>query len=74
MCLNGGIDTVNTVWRGTPESIDRAVRDAISAAQAPGGGYILGTSDSIVEETPPENFRAFFEASRRHGGRPARTG
>lgn len=67
MCLNGGIDTVNTIWRGTPASIDAAVREAIGAAATPEGGYILGTSDSITEETPPENFRAFFEAGRRHG-------
>ncbi len=67
VCLNGGIDTVNTVWRGTPKSIDAAVRQAISAAALPEGGYIVGTSDSIVEETPPENFRAFFRAARKHG-------
>jgi hypothetical protein len=67
MCLNGGVDTVNIVWRGTPDVIDAAVRDAVAAAGRPGGGYIIGTSDSIVEETPPENFRAFFEAARRHG-------
>ena len=66
-CLNGGIDTVNVVWRGTPESIDAAVHAAVTAASRPEGGYIIGTSDSIVEETPPENFRAFFEASRKHG-------
>ncbi len=70
MCLNGGIDTVNIVWRGTPRTIDAAVREAMAAAARPDGGYIVGTSDSIVEETPPQNFRAFFDAARRHG-RPA---
>jgi hypothetical protein len=67
MCLNGGIDTVNTVWRGTPQSIDAAVKAAVDAAATPAGGYIIGTSDSIVEETPPDNFRAFFQAAKRHG-------
>jgi uroporphyrinogen decarboxylase len=67
VCLFGGIDTVNIVWRGTPEDVDRAVREAIEAAALPEGGYILGTSDSITEETPPENFRAFFDAARRYG-------
>ncbi len=67
MCLAGGVDTVNTVWRGSPEAIDRAVREAIASAQTRSGGYIVGTSDSIVEETPPANFRAFFEAARKHG-------
>jgi len=67
VCLNGGIDTVNTVWRGTPADVDRAVREAIEAAALPEGGYILGTSDSITEEAPPENFAAFFEAARKYG-------
>jgi hypothetical protein len=67
LCLNGGIDTVNTVWRGTPKSIDAAVKAAVDAAATPAGGYIVGTSDSIVEETPPENFRAFFQAAKKHG-------
>ncbi|HUT58629.1 MAG TPA: uroporphyrinogen decarboxylase family protein [Phycisphaerae bacterium] len=67
VCLNGGIDTVNTIWRGTPESIDAAIREAVAAAATPAGGYIIGSSDSITEETPPANFRAFFDAARRHG-------
>jgi len=73
-CLNGGIDTVNAIWRGTPETIDAAVRDAIREAALPEGGYILGTSDSITEETPPENFRAFFDAADRWGTPPAQGG
>ncbi|NIA21049.1 MAG: hypothetical protein GWP05_03540 [Anaerolineaceae bacterium] len=67
VCLNGGIDTVNTVWRGTPETIDAAVKEAIDQAALPEGGYIVGTSDSITEEASEENFRAFFDAARRHG-------
>ncbi len=72
VCLNGGIDTVNVAWRGTPEIIDAAVREAIEAAALPEGGYIPGTSDSITEEVSEENFRAFFEAGRRHGTRHRR--
>ena len=67
VCLNGGIDTVNVVWRGTPESIDAAIKEAIEQAALPEGGYIVGTSDSITEEASQENFRAFFEAAQRHG-------
>ncbi|MGO8705986.1 MAG: uroporphyrinogen decarboxylase family protein [Candidatus Brocadiia bacterium] len=73
LCLNGGIDTVNTVWRGTPATIEAAIRAAIQDAAGAEGGYILGTSDSITEETPPENFRAFFEAGNRLGARAALT-
>jgi uroporphyrinogen decarboxylase len=67
MCLNGGIDTVNTIWRGTPQDVDAAVHDAIDQAALPEGGYIVGTSDSITEEAPEENFAAFFKAARTYG-------
>jgi uroporphyrinogen-III decarboxylase len=56
------------VWRGTPADIETAVRKAIASAQTPAGGYIVGTSDSIVEQTSPENFRAFFQAAKKYGG------
>ena len=50
----------------TPEMIERAVENAIAVA-APGGGFILGTSDSIRDGTPIENVRAYFAAARKYG-------
>ena len=67
LCLNGGIDTVNVMWRGTPADVDQSVREAIEAAALPAGGYIVGTSDSITEEASPENFAALFRAVRKYG-------
>jgi len=67
VCLNGGIDTVNVMWRGTPDEVDAKVKEAIEAAATPEGGYILGTSDSITEQAPVENFEAFFAAARKYG-------
>ncbi len=67
VCLNGGIDTVNAMWRGTPQDVEEAVKQAIEQAALPEGGYILGTSDSITEQTPVENFETFFEAARKYG-------
>ena len=32
---------------------------------APGGGFILGSSNSIIPTTPPENVLAMFEAADR---------
>jgi uroporphyrinogen decarboxylase len=66
VCLSGGIDLIYVVKMGTPELIRERVREAIRVA-APGGGYILGTSDSIRDETPLENVRAFFDAGREYG-------
>jgi len=64
-CLNGNIDIVNVLKLGTPDLVRERVREAIMAA-APGGGFVLGTSDSI-REAPPENVAAFFQAGRGYG-------
>jgi uroporphyrinogen decarboxylase len=65
ICFNGNIDLINVIKNGTPETIQAAVRQIIHDG-APGGGFILGTSDSIRETELP-NVRAFFEAARRYG-------
>jgi uroporphyrinogen-III decarboxylase len=46
--------------------VERTVREAIEVA-APGGGFILGTSDSIREGTPMANVRAYFAAAHTYG-------
>ena len=66
LCLKGNIDLINTLLMGTPELVDRKVAAAMEAAKA-GSGFILSTSDSIRDETPVENVRAFFKAGRKYG-------
>jgi hypothetical protein len=34
----------------------------------PGGGFIIGSSDSFREGTPRENLDAYFAAVKRYGG------
>lgn len=65
ICLHGYTDLIYVIKEGTPSEIQDTVREAIRIA-APGGGFILGTSDSI-REAPLENVRAFFEAGRAYG-------
>jgi len=65
VCLNGNVD-LQTILRGTPEQVDAAVRSAVSAAAA-GGGFWLGTSDSIRDGSPPENVETYFQAARKYG-------
>ena len=50
----------------TPESIEKAVRDAIVIGKH-GGGFILGSSDSFRDGTPVENVRAYFDAAHKYG-------
>ena len=55
--------------KSTPERIEKVVRETIERA-APGGGFILSTSDSIRDGTPIENIKAYFEAAQRYGKYP----
>jgi len=66
VCLKGHVDLLYVIKEGTPELIEETVRRAIEIA-APGGGFILGTSDSIRDGTPAENVRAYFAAARKYG-------
>ncbi|MBU0606498.1 MAG: hypothetical protein KKI08_01375 [Armatimonadetes bacterium] len=67
LCLVGNIDCGDLLSNGTPAQVEEAVHDAI-AAGAPGGRYMLSSSNSIHASVNPENFRAMIEAGRRYGG------
>ena len=69
VCLMGHTDLLYVIQKGTPADIDRAVKQAVEVA-APGGGFILGTSDSIRDGTPFENVRAYFDAAHKYCPRP----
>ncbi|MCK4626784.1 MAG: hypothetical protein KAV00_15845 [Phycisphaerae bacterium] len=64
-CLNGGIDTVKIRF-GKPEEIESDVRGLMEIL-GPTGRFILGTSDSITEDTPEENMWALFKTAREYG-------
>lgn len=64
ICLKGHIDCVHVILHGTPQVIERKVREAVELAGPT--GFILGTSDSIRPETPLENVRAYFDAAHRY--------
>jgi len=66
VCLKGNVDLLYVLKDGTPADVDEAVRKAIQAA-APGGRYILATSDAVRDGTPPENLHAFCAAGRKYG-------
>lgn len=65
--LKGYIDLLHVVKDGTPASIDAAVRAAMEIGK-PGGGFIIGSSDSFREGTPRENLEAYFAAGKKYGG------
>ncbi len=62
----GNIDLKKTLSRGTPEDVEAEVREK-AAALAPGGGWLLGSSNSIPDFVPIDNYRALLAASLEYG-------
>ena len=61
--LLGGID-MDFMCRGTPAQVRRRGRDTLEACM-PGGGYCLGTGNSVANYIPVENYLAMLDEGRR---------
>ena len=61
MALVGNIDCRTLLVLGTPEEVRQTVKETIAIA-APGGGYIVSSSNSIHPNCKPENYLAMVEA------------
>jgi len=62
VCFNGGVDVQGTLIRGTPADVKREVHALVDLFGRFNGGYIGGTSHSIMPETPLDNVIAMYEA------------
>ncbi len=67
--LVGNIDCGELLPRASEEEVAEAVKETIAKA-APGGGYILASSNSIHPAVKPENYRAMTQAARTFGHYP----
>ena len=67
--LMGNIDLGYTLTRGTPAEVEAEVRQRIREV-GPGGGYILGSSNSVTSYVPLANYRAMIAATLRWGDYP----
>ncbi len=65
MALIGNVHTPLLAY-GTKEQIEAVVKEYCQKL-APGGGYVLGSSTSIMDGIPPENFVAMVEAVHKYG-------
>ena len=65
MAIVGNIPTVLLAY-GSTEEIENMVRD-YCVKLGPGGGWVLGSSTSIMDGIPPENFVAMTQAAIRYG-------
>jgi uroporphyrinogen decarboxylase len=64
--LKGYVDLLYVVKMGTPELVEQTVAEAMEIGK-PGGGFIIGSSDSFREGTPPENMHAYFQSCLKYG-------
>jgi 5-methyltetrahydrofolate--homocysteine methyltransferase len=65
-CLSGNIDIEFPLAHGTPEQVDQDVKKHMEVLK-PGGGYVCGSSHSIVNYIPHENFIAMLNAIHKYG-------
>jgi len=65
-CILGNIDCRNLLPFGTEEQVEQAVKETIQKA-APGGGYIITSSNSIHPGCKPENYITMVKAAHKYG-------
>lgn len=65
LAVLGGLD-VDFLCRSTPEEVRTRTRRVLEACM-PGGGYALGTGNSVANFIPVRNFLAMLEEGRRVG-------
>lgn len=69
LSLIGNIDLDYPLTTGTPEAVRAQVRERI-AALARGGGYLVGSSNSIPDWVPVQNYVAMLQAAFDYGRYP----
>jgi uroporphyrinogen decarboxylase len=64
-CLLGNVDTVSTLFLGSPDDVRQASEKCIADA-AHGGAYMLGSGCMTPRNTPLDNMRAMVSVARSH--------
>ncbi len=64
VALLGGID-MDLLARGTPEQVRQRVRETLDVCM-PGGGYCLGSGNTVANYIPLENYLAMLDEGRRY--------
>ena len=66
IALSGNIDIEYPLVKGTPEDVQRDVKEHMDVLK-PGGRWVAGSSHSIVNYIPHENFVAMLNAIHKYG-------
>ena len=66
ICLIGNVDCRQLLCKGTEAEVEAVVKETIEIA-APGGGYLLMSSNSIHPGVNPDNYMAMVRAGHENG-------
>lgn len=69
LCLLGNIEIGEILTLGTPEDVEAEVKERIRTL-APGGGYAVGSSNTVAHYVKLENWKAMVRATRKYGRYP----
>jgi uroporphyrinogen decarboxylase len=69
IALKGNVDCAHLMTFGTPDEVIAATKEALRKG-APGGGFILSSSNSIHSAVKPENYQAMLETLEQYGRYP----
>jgi len=69
LCIIGNIDCAHLLVFGSTDEVRESVKQTIAQA-APGGGYIISSSNTIHPGCKPENYIAMVQAAREFGRYP----
>jgi uroporphyrinogen-III decarboxylase len=61
LCLVGNVDAGGVLTFGSPAEVRKDTREHLERLSG-GGGYVCGSSHSIIDSIPPENYLAMVEA------------
>lgn len=71
ICLMGNLDLDYLLPLGTPKEVEDEVKRLIRNV-APGGGYILSTTNVLTRYVPPENALVMYKVAEKYGKYPIR--
>lgn len=69
LCLIGNLNLDSTLTLGTPQDVRAEVYERIRTI-APGGGYMVASSNAITDYVPLENMKALIDATMEFGRYP----
>ncbi len=69
VALKGNVDCARTMTFGTPKDVITETKAALRKG-APGGGFILSSSNSIHSSVKPENYLAMLQTLEKYGRYP----